>query len=227
MKKHLFIIVLLFSTFGLQSCMKVFFWTMGMREPQVLTEEEIRKEARKQNIPEEGIFVLDNKYGQLLDSIEALDTFGLDSAKCCNPNDSIRPIKLIVKDHAQPIQAIYFKDGQMISFHNNCNAPGMRTNWTKWGYFESFPPQSAVQVDAIFDLDRMLKYIQPLSRNDYSTIDQSGYVVIVLWTRIFRSRSRRLVRAIQENLELAGDANVLVLYVNQDEHLHGFLGEDW
>ena len=77
----------------------------------------------------------------------------------------------IIKNHLQPLQASnYNKEGKLISFHINCNAPGFpNLNWNYKKVMEAFPPVSQATVDTLLNLQTHLKLLKLNSNKQIKT----------------------------------------------------------
>ncbi len=111
----------------------------------------------------------------------------------------------------------YDKTGQLESFQINCYAGGFpNLDWKRDSIFETFPPQEQAPIDSILPLDLQKKYFQPLSQTNSFSIEYYDYIVIVFWNRLMGRQSKRLIKYVQENIKLARNYKVKIIYVNTD-----------
>lgn len=125
----------------------------------------------------------------------------------------------LLKNHLQPLQASYYnKEGKLISFHINCNAPGFpNLNWNYKKVMEVFPPESQAPVDTLLNLQRHLEY---LKSNTKVQIDEGGdfdYFIIVNWAGFLKRQSIGLINAVNKNIKLNFEnKKVKIIYVCSD-----------
>lgn len=180
---------------------------MGLKNPKPYTNKQIVKEAKKQNIPTDNLFVLDPSFD---DYLLSLDT-------------SILEIKYAIKNHYQPAKVIYFDSlGQNISFHINCYAQGYRSKWNAMGNFDVFPPKTAAPLDTVLNMVRLFEFVKPLE-SEKIYFDSTEYTAVVFFNRVLRGRNRRLVKEVVKNAELSNGKEFQVLYVNNDAFMYKVL----
>ena len=171
--------------------------------------ENLRKEF---NLPKEKTFRLDTNYFRYL--------FSLDTTKNA----------VEIHDHYQPLQATYYDNaGRLISFHINCYASAglpddSDFNWNQQNVFASFVPSTTAPVDCILPLNKHLSFIKTF---DYKSIDTIGfaafdYTVIVYWSKHYFGvkNSKNLIKVVSDNVALAGNKKVNVIYVNSENILY-------
>ena len=186
--------------FMLQSCSSLLLKTYGLKTMKPLTAEEIIRQGKKYKIPESDAYELDSTYYSF---IKSLDT---------------SRYKQVIKDHFQPLQAIYYdKTGQMCSFHINCYCGGFpNLKWNRNGNFETFLPKQQAPLDSVFTLEKQLSFMQPLAHQDTLTITPFDYIVVVHWSRYMGRQSKRLIALIQKNARLTNRERIKIIYVNSD-----------
>ena len=59
--------------------------------------------------------------------------------------------------------------------------------------------------------------MNPLSTTQKFNSTDFDYVVVVMWSRFMGRQSKRLINLVQDNVNLAGNNKVKVLYVNNDD----------
>lgn len=186
----------------LVSCQTMFMRSMGINDPKELSEEKIKEEARRQNVPLENLFVLDTSF---LPYMMTRDTGILGEA---------------VKNHYQPLQAMYFdKTGKLKSFHVNCYAYGgnpTKLDWSPNGEFSTFPPKLNPPLDSLFEFKDLKPFLHPTSSTLDFSADTMEHVVIVFWNRFMGRHSTELIRVVQENRKLYSGQRISILFVSND-----------
>jgi len=194
------VILELTSALVLSSCSTISSGIYGVKKLKPVDEKTILHYSEKYNIPASVSYELDTSY---ITFLATLDTTQYKEER---------------KNHYQPLQALYYnKQGQLQSFQINCYAGGFpNLNWDRNEIFSTFPPQQQAPVDSILPLGTLLHYLQPLSQSKEFTAEDLDYVVIVFWNRFMGRQSKRLIRFVQDNSNLALDQNVKIIYVNND-----------
>ena len=177
-----------------------------------LSEEDLENFRKEFNLPKEKTFRLDTNYIRYL--------FSFDTTRYADQ----------IKNHYQPIQALYYdRNGQLVSFHINCYAsagiPGdSDLNWNQQNAFASFVPRTVAPVDSMLPLTQHLSFIKTLG---YKPIDTTGfaafdYTVIVYWSKHYLGvkNSKNLIKIVSDNVALAGNKKVNVIYVNGENILY-------
>lgn len=173
----------------------------GLKTIRKLESKEIVRCAEKYGIAEESLFLLDSGY---VGYLRSLDT---------------TLYKTQVKNHLQPLQAMYFDAaGSLVSFHINCYAGGFpNLQWNRNEAMNVFPPKPQAPADSILPLELLTKYLNPTSPRHAALSSPNDYTVVVFWNRFMGRQSKRLVRTVQDNLSKASTSRVRVVYVNNDE----------
>ncbi len=194
------IIVVTISFFLFSSCTSTMLKIYGMKEIKEVDEKMIMESAKEYNIPLEDNFELDTSYYSFLHSFDS------------------SLFKEQVKNHYQPLQALYFdKSRQLISFQINCYAGGTpNLAWDRDSILNVFPPSQQAPLDNLLTLDTQMKYLRPLSKTADLTIGNYDYLVIIYWNRFMDRQSKRLINFIQQNSKLSTDAKVKIIYANND-----------
>jgi hypothetical protein len=123
-----------------------------------------------------------------------------------------------IKNHLQPIQAMYFdKDGHLISYFINCYASPTVFNlkWNDKKYFDTFPPLTKAPIDSLITLNQLTTLLKPVKRNDI--IKPNEFAVIVFWNHMFYRYSKSLLKQIRRNVQNRTSVNLL--FVNNDNYL--------
>ena len=185
----------------------------GMKFPKTLDTTEIRHWAKKFNIPQDKVFVLDTNYMVFLKTLPVFDSARI--------SDTTKKWKYKVRNnHAQPMQALYFDpSGKLVSYHVNCDFGGFPDlKFNAGGNFNVFVPVSTSYIFPEITFSLLQPWIRtlrnkPLPSQLYPVHD---YTIVVFWCRFGGRQTKRFVRTIQDNLKLAGDTKYSILYVNDD-----------
>lgn len=190
----------------LSSCNAIFTGIYGVKSPKTLSTEQIKKHARKQNIPLENVWVLDSTYR---DYLKAQDT---------NIN------ALAIKNHAQPLQALYYHKQHLFSFHANCYAGGFpNLSWNHSGAFNQFPPATVAPIDSLLPLNNLRVSLKALEGKKVFPTYETDTLVIVFWNRFMGRQSKRLVKLVKENAALGSTQKPKIIYVNNDNFFAKYL----
>jgi len=114
---------------------------------------------------------------------------------------------------SQPIQALYFNNCSIISYHVNCYAEGSfltgKLNWNTNNRFDYYYPKTAIE-----DMNINLYDILSIYEIDYlNNID-----VIVFWNHVFEKNSIELIKVIKDNNYVYNrNSNLNILFINTDE----------
>lgn len=192
--------LLICLAFTLSNCTALFTGLYGIKTPKHVDTRTILRYAKKYNIPHNLCYALDSSYTGFLKS--------LDTSR----------FQLQVKNHLQPLQALYYnKSGQLQSFQVNCYAGGFpNLNWNRNGNMAVFPPKQQAPLDSIVPLDEHIRHLVPLAAKTAPVNGAHDWVVVVHWSRFMGRQSKRFIRIVQQNRQLAGTQQVKVLYVNSD-----------
>lgn len=92
------------------------------------------------------------------------------------------------KNLSQPIQMLYFEGDSLVSYHANCFAKSSmlngNLNWNHAGYFDSFNPRSAIEVDSISAGLTDLLSIYEL------TAPSENFTVVYFWSNMLNRQSK-------------------------------------
>ena len=172
---------------------------MGVTSIKEYSNEDMNSFLRQNNINDSIIYFIDKDYKKRL--LELTKDSGL------------------LKNHLQPLQASYYnKEGNLISFHINCYAPGFpNLDWNHKGAMEVFPPKTQAPVDTLLTLQKQLRLIKSNNRKLPEMGEDFDYFVIVTWAGFLRKQSRGLINAVRENIRLNTDnKKVKIIYVCTD-----------
>ena len=185
----------------LSSCGAMFTKMYGIKKVTKVDERRILKWGKKYNIPPEASYQLDTCY-----YIDILS------------RDTTAAKKAQIKNHYQPLQALYYNNTQTLqSFHINCFAGGFpNINWNRNGNFDVFPPKQQAPLDSLLPLNIHFNYIHNLTTSDSLSYQNTDYLVIVHWSRMMGRQSKRFIKFVQNNSQLAQDESVKIIYVNND-----------
>ncbi|WP_201985852.1 hypothetical protein [Hymenobacter rubidus] len=188
----------LFALLLLSSCQAVFTGIYGIREPAQLAAGELPKLAVMYGIPPNSrSAVLDTSFWRFIRRMQQQA-----------PN--------VAKNHYQLLQAVYYDAaGRQQSFHINCYAGGFpNLHWNANGILAHFPPAQQAPRDTALTLAEHLRYLRPLA---LPTLPPD-YTVVVHWSRFTTRQSRRLIRAVRQNVALApAGTRVTTVFVNTDD----------
>jgi hypothetical protein len=174
----------------------------GIKRCNSINIEEIEKYAKKYNIPLTNLCLLDTSYISIIKSIDSANW-------------------LLAKNHYQPLQALYFnKDGDLVSFYNNCHAGGFpNLKWNRTGSLETFVPKTQIECDSLLNFEKQLQYLMSIEGGKLalSNYSSANYNVVVYWNISFGRQSKRLIKQIKENCERAENETVNLFFANDDE----------
>lgn len=126
---------------------------------------------------------------------------------------------VLLKHHLQPLQASYYnKEGKLISFQINCNAPGFpNLNWNYKKVMEVFPPKPNAEPDTLLNLQRHLELLKSNSNKQIETEKDFDYFIIVNWAGFLKRQSIGLINAVKENKKLNFEnKRIKIIYVCSD-----------
>ncbi|MCC9044402.1 hypothetical protein LNQ81_17145 [Myroides sp. M-43] len=119
----------------------------------------------------------------------------------------------------KPIQILYFKQDNLVSFHSSCNVPldywTWKLNWNEENRFEQCPPKSSMPV-----LDIDLQQIKQLYH--FSLEDEHQHTIIVFWSRLLKKQVYEAVRTVVKNKALYKEETPKLIFINVDQ---AFLGK--
>lgn len=192
MQKHA---ILFFSLMLLYSCGSI----MGVTKNKILDNEDMRLFLKQLQINDPVIYFIDKDYKKQLLSLT---------------NDTA-----LIKNHLQPLQASYYnKEGELISFHVNCYAPGFpNLNWNYKNAMETFPPRTQTPADTLLNLARHLKYLKSNIKEQTEEEPGYDYFIIVNWAGFLKKQSTGLINAVNKNVKLnVENKRVKIIFVCSD-----------
>lgn len=191
------LLLLIITSFTLQSCTPIFYGITGIRTPKALSETQIQKAAQKWDIPIENSFVLDT--GVYKNTIRKKV-----------------PIEQ-QNNHLQPLQAYYFQPSTPypVSYHINCYAGGFpNLKWNRNGNMDVFPPRQQAPIDSAITLSDLMNSIQ---QSESKLFQQNGnQTVVVFWTKFMNRQTKRFLKAVRKNSALSNQFAVTIIYMNAD-----------
>lgn len=146
---------------------------------------------------------------------------------------SVRYMALVdsitVKDAYQPVQILYFKKGQLQSYHANCYAKGTITgnlDWNVLGRFDQYIPSSVKPTQHEKWNLQKLSNIMDLGLSDQQAT--SNDVIVLIWTSAFMKQALSAKEVIQENLKLAkpSSPSPLIVLANNDHFFAHVMQEE-
>jgi hypothetical protein len=197
MNRKLFLSFVFIYLLVTTSCTPIFYGITGIRNPKVLSDQEVTKVATKWGIPNDASFVLDTGlYKRVLRKAIT---------------DESR------NNHAQPLQALYFiGTNYPSSYQINCYAGGFpNLNWNRNGNMNVFPPHPQAPIDSLLTFEDIVKCIRPIGSNT-QPINGQRPVIVVFWTKFMHRQSKRFLKVVKENAALSNQLPVSVVYVNAD-----------
>jgi len=165
-----------------------------------IDEKTVVRYATQYNIPTADSYELDTAYFSYL--------FSLDTTR----------YKEQIKNHYQPLQALYYDNsGHLKSFQVNCYVGGFpNLKWDRNAIMTTFPPKQQASLDSVVSLEKQLSFLRPLPNSHIMKTDKYDYIVVVYWNRFMGRQSKRLIRFVQENSNLATEKKVKIIYANTD-----------
>lgn len=135
-------------------------------------------------------------------------------------DQSLAVIEFDTAKHAQhnlyqPIQMLYFRETELVSYHVNCKAPskGFGLNWNYEGRFEAFPPKSPLNCDSININLAQYQRVYPEINGD------GEYTVMVYWTNVLPKLSRSAIKTVFNNLKEFNQVENCRVYLINDDRL--------
>lgn len=196
----IFAILALSSVIGLTSCSTGLAALYGMKKIKEVDEKTIVRYSKKYDIPLSDSYEIDTNFISFLYSHDTTI------------------YKAQIKNHYQPLQVLYFDETrQLKSFQINCYAGGFpNLKWNRSEIMSSFPPKQQAPLDSILPFEKQLSFLRPLTKSENLATENIDYIVVVYWSRFMTRQSRRLIRYVQENSQLATDKKVKIIYANTD-----------
>ena len=188
-------LIYLFALVILSSCAAI----LGVTKIKELKTEEMTSFLKKEQINDPVVYFIDKDYQKQLQKLS---------------NDTVS-----LKHHLQPLQASYYnKDGKLISFHINCNAPGFpNLNWNYKKAMEVFPPEPNAELDTLLNLQKHLKLLKSNSNKQIETEKDFDYFIIVNWASFLKRQSIGLINAVNKNIKLnLENKKIKIIYVCSD-----------
>ena len=96
----------------------------------------------------------------------------------------------------QPVQILYFKSDELISYHINCGAePEKRNlNWNAENQFDVFPPHSTVNDPYLTLKLQQYQEIYP------EIVSDKTYVILIFWTLTMENISENAIKTVKTNI---------------------------
>jgi len=195
---RIYILSLLTITLVFSSCFTAIIAPTGIKSIRSLDEESLITQADSWHIPAKDVYELDTTYY----------TFIKQKTK---DNDQ-------VKNRLSPLQALYYDQSNALrSYQTSAFALGYpNLKWNRNNTFETFLPKLQTPIDTLLDLAQHLKFFN--STNQTETFDPKAYdyIIVVYWNKFMGRQSKKLIKHVQKNTELAKATSVKILYVNND-----------
>lgn len=184
----------------------------GVHNPKEINEQKITQYSERHGMPNADLFELDSSYFSYLAAIElnSKDPLMTDSLKR-------KELKNQVKNHYQPLQALYFnKKGELESFQINCYAGGFpNLNWDRDSILTTFPPKFQAPLDSILSESKLISFLHTLGNSAEIKLGAHDYIVYVFWNKFMGRQNKRFINFLQENSKLSKE-NIRVVYINMD-----------
>lgn len=196
--------------------------------PEFYTEEDLKKECKKFDIPLEQAWIMDTStyyheikkyYKSIFEKIDKQDSIAL------------KEIYRVAKDDSQPVQLrVFDREGVEIFKTVNCYLdPPIPMDWNSRGAFNQFPPKTEIESlnQHHLNYDFFLNAAHPIDKtntDNFGKVDPD-YFVIVIWNTYMKRASRKLIKLIGEkfsNLE----QSIEFKYINNNNALIWQLAND-
>lgn len=158
--------------------------------------------------------------------VAQIDTTGMDITSLIGEKaqyDSIRRTSTdtaFIKDLSQPIQMLYFKGNDLVSFQANCYAPGglNKLNWNYDRRFDTFVPKTVHDNGSgkIHLADYIDRYPE-ITENE-----SKAYTLIITWSLMVEKISRDAIEIALNNVrEFNRNHETNVYLINNDDAFAG------
>lgn len=208
--KHLFTVFFCLILFS--SCSPIL-GLYGVRNPKEISEKKIIRYSKRVAIPKDAIYELDTSYFPFLASLKlsANNSLNMDSMK-------IIERKNLVKNHYQPLQALYFnKSGKLESFQINCYAGGFpNLKWDRDSILSTFPPKIQAPLDTLLSESVIISFLKPFIDSTKIKTGDYDYLVYVFYSKFMGRQNKRFINFIQKNSQLSNEKNIRVIYITMD-----------
>ncbi|HWV73008.1 MAG TPA: hypothetical protein VN040_14905 [Pseudosphingobacterium sp.] len=143
------------------------------------------------------------------------DNYYLDTSYLTYIRSAFRDDSALVKNLSQPMQAMYFEDNRLVSYHINCNAGGFpNLKWNRDNNFGVFIPKTQTDCDSRVELPLIRQQMTAFHTDEKS---HKRYTVVIFWNYKFYKQSLGLIRTVEQNIRQYGkEKDVQVYYVNND-----------
>lgn len=208
--KHLFTVFFCLILFS--SCSPIL-GLYGVRNPKEISEKKIIRYSKRVAIPKDAIYELDTSYFPFLASLKlsANNSLNMDSMK-------IIERKNLVKNHYQPLQALYFnKSGKLESFQINCYAGGFpNLKWDRDSILSTFSPKIQAPLDTLLSESVIISFLKPFIDSTKIKTGDYDYLVYVFYSKFMGRQNKRFINFIQKNSQLSNEKNIRVIYITMD-----------
>jgi hypothetical protein len=172
----------------------------GIKTPKEIEEKKIERISKRFDLPSADVFELDTAFYSFLTSHDTA------------------AYKLQIKNHIQPLQALYFSQtGQLLSYQINCYAGGFpNITWERDSIFSVFPPRQQAPIHTLVSVSTQIEYLKPLTHSEKINLDNYDYLVFVYWSEFMGRQSRRFLESVKNNRLLSENEKIRVIYVNND-----------
>ena len=173
----------------------------GIKTPKEINTKKIERISKRFDLPQADVFELDTVFYSFLTSHDTA------------------AFKTQIKNHIQPLQALYFNQtGQILSYQINCYAGGFpNITWERDSIFSVFPPRQQAPIDTLVSVSTQIEYLKPLTQSEKINPDNYNYIVFVYWSKFMGRQSRRFLKLVKKNSRLISEnEKIRVVYINND-----------
>lgn len=130
-----------------------------------------------------------------------------------------------IDELSQPLQVIVFdQDRNNICHLINCNIGGLPLKWNRFQSFDSIPilPNDFLQPEHKVQIHELQQILKPKLTNAQvdKLFDDYDYVYFVYYAVFLKGFTKPFLRYIQNNISLAQDVKVKVVYINNDRFFY-------
>ena len=113
---------------------------------------------------------------------------------------------------SQPVQILYFKHSELVSYHVNCYAkPKLGSlNWNTEDRFDVFVPKTAVALEDVHFTLEDFREIYPIE-------PEKEYTILIFWIRMTERISKDAVKEVNKNLvKFEQKEHTAIFLINSD-----------
>lgn len=172
----------------------------GIKTPKRINQKQIEQISKRFELPPADVFELDTNFYSFLNFYDTTI------------------FKLSIKNHKQPLQALYFNENaKLTSYQINCYAGGFpNINWERDSIFSAFPPKQQAPIDTLVSVYAQIKFLKPLTHSEKIQLDNDEYLVFVYWSKFMGRQTKRFLKLIEKNKSFSLNEKIRVIYINND-----------